>query len=76
MLSDATFRVVGKDVHPSIRKPAAGPGTLSRIGAVHCPVHDQNARAVLKETKDGGLNFEIQVRCDVIIEEVKRLLGA
>jgi len=33
---------------------------LAKIEAVHCPVHNQNAKAVLKETTDGELNYEMQ----------------
>jgi hypothetical protein len=49
---------------------------IANIEAVHCPVHNQNAKAVLKETADGGLNYEIRGCCHALIEEVKRFLGA
>jgi len=48
---------------------------LAKIEAVHCPEHNQNAKAVLKETTGGKLNYEIQGCCDGLIEEVKRFLS-
>jgi len=84
MLSKVTFKVVGKEVHPSqpgnkLKETAIGTAKDSfpaKIEAVHCTVHDQNARAVLKATTEGKLNYEIQGCCNELIEEVKRLLGA
>ena len=84
LLSKVRFKVVGKQVHPSllrgkIRDSAVGAAKNSipaRIEQVHCAVHDQNAKAVLKATTEGELIYEIQGCCDELTEEVKRLLGA
>jgi len=66
--SKVTFKVVGKQVYPSIRGKirdsavgAAKNSILMRIEAIHCTVHNQNAKAVLKETTEGELNYEIQI---------------
>src|SRR6266849_2378057 len=60
-LSKVTFKVVGKEVHPSRlgeKLKEAALGTVkydlpSKIAKLHCTVHDQNARAVLKATTEG-----------------------
>ena len=84
MLSKVTFKVVGKEVHRSqlgdkLKVSAVGAvkdSLPAKIEAVHCTVHNQNAKAVLKATTEGKLNYEIQGCCNELIEEVKRLLGA
>ena len=84
LLSKVTFKVIGKEVHPSqlgskLKEAAVGAvkdSLLAKIEAVHCTVHDQNAKAVLKATTEGKLNYEIQGCCNELIEEVKRLIGA
>jgi hypothetical protein len=81
LFSKVTFKIVGKEVHPSrlgnkFRKAAAGPGTLAKIEAVHCTVHDQNAKAVLNSTAKGEFSYEIQGCCNELIEAVKRQLAA
>ena len=82
MLSKVTFKVVGKEVHRSqlgdkLKVAAVGAvkdSLPAKIEAVHCTVHNQNAKAILKET-EGKLNYEIQGCCNELIEEVKRLLA-
>ena len=80
-LTNVTFKVVGKVFDPlrrgeKLKAALLGTGTvrrglLAKIEAVHCTVHDQDAKAVLKAT----FNYEIQGCCVELIEEVKRLLG-
>ncbi len=82
-LSKVTFSVVGKVFDPlrlgeKLKATALGTvkyGFPSKIEVVHCIVHNQNAKAVLKETAEGKLNYEIQGCCNELLEEVKRLLG-
>jgi hypothetical protein len=84
LLSKVRFKVVGKQVHPSllrgkIRDSAAGTAKNSipaRIEQVHCTVHDQSAKAVLKATTEEEFNYESQGRYNELIKEVERLLGA
>ena len=81
LLSKVTFKIIGKEVHQSqlgnkFRKAAAGPGTLAKIEAVHCTVHDQNAKAVLNSTAEGEFSYEIQGCCNELIEAVEGLLNA
>jgi hypothetical protein len=83
MLSKITCKVVGKQVHPShLRNKLKGAAVgavndsiLAKIEAVHCTVHDQNAKAALKATSEGKLNYEIQGCCNELSKEVNRLLG-
>ena len=80
-MTNVTFKVVGKVFDPlrrgeKLKAELLGTGTvrrglLAKIEAVHCTVHDQDAKAVLKPT----FNYEIQGCCIELIEEVKRLLG-
>ena len=80
-MTNVTFKVVGKVFDPlrrgeKLKAELLGTGTvrrglLAKIEAVHCTVHDQDAKAVLKAT----FNYEIQGCCVELIEEVKRLLG-
>jgi hypothetical protein len=84
MSSKVTFKVGGKEVHPSqfgdklkeAAVEAVKDSLQAKIEAVRCPVHNQNAKAVLKETTGGKLNYDIQGCCDELIEEVKRSLGS
>ncbi|MGB7283993.1 MAG: hypothetical protein WBE13_17135 [Candidatus Acidiferrum sp.] len=84
MSSKVTYKVGGKEVHPSqlgdrmkeAAVEAVKDSLREKIEAVRCPVHNQNAKAVLKETTGGKLNYDIQGCCEVLIEEVKKSLGA
>jgi hypothetical protein len=71
MFSSFAFKVVGKKVY-HYAVPVAKGGTLARIAAVHCTVHDQNAKTMLKVT--GEFSWEIEVCCQELIEEVKRTI--
>jgi hypothetical protein len=46
----------------------------SKIEGIRCPIHDQNAKAVLEEGPE--LKYRIHGCCDVLTEEVKKYFGA
>jgi len=84
MSTKVTYKVAGKEVHPSQFADKMTEAAVEvvknslqeKIEAVRCPVHNQNAKAILKETTGGKMNYDIQGCCEELIVEVKRSLGA
>ena len=81
--SKVTFKVGGKEVSKSQlgekMKEAAvemvKDNLRARIEAVRCPIHNQNAKAIIKEGPADKLNYEIQGCCAALAEQVKKALG-
>jgi hypothetical protein len=45
----------------------------AKIESVRCPVHNQRAEAISKDSR--GVNFEVRGCCEALTEAVKKVLG-